>query len=184
MAASTASLPLISSVPAPPREHVRSDDGGCVGSGVLLERTVHQAAPRGGLVARGRAARAHGCRRADPLAGAVPGDPWPARFPPPALEAHPRLRAHAGAGLPVVLLLRDAADAGRCRPAHPVPRPGDAGRVRLGAHAHGAVGARAVGIRRSRSSASCLSSTSRARPSICSARCSPWLPRSASAPTS
>ena len=107
------------------------------------------------------------------VARALPRDAPAAGVPAPALEAHPRLRSHARARLPALLLLGDAADAGRRGAAHPVPRAGHARRVRLAAHAQGAVARSCCGGRPSRSSASFWSSTSRARRSICSAPCSP-----------
>ena len=58
------------------------------------------------------------------VAGAVPRDAPAAVVPAPALAAHPRVRAHAGARLPALLLLGDAADAGGRGAAHPVPRAG------------------------------------------------------------
>ena len=125
MAASTASIPRpVAARPRAAVQHVGPRPGRGLRAGVLLERTVHQAAAGGGLVARGRAAGADGRRRTHPLARALPRDAPAAGVPAPALAAHPRLRAHARARLPALLLLRDAADAGGRRTADPVPRAG------------------------------------------------------------
>ncbi len=94
------------------------------------------------------------------------------------------LRAHPGARLPAVLLLGHAADAGRRRPADPVPRAGHARRRSSGCGRARPRPRSCSGARLSRSSASFWSSTSRARRSICSAHCSPSRRPSACASTS
>src|SRR6187549_3557702 len=95
-----------------PREHVRSGAGRRISAGLLLERTVREAAARGGVVARCGAGGAHGRRRIDPVARAFPRDPPAAGVPPSPLEAHPRVRSDPRARLSAVLLLGHAADAG------------------------------------------------------------------------
>ncbi len=79
MTASTAPLSAIRAVVSFRRQDVGARHGRGVRARVLFERAVRQAAPRGGLVARGRSAGAHGRRGARSVARALLGDPAPAR---------------------------------------------------------------------------------------------------------